>query len=288
MKDWLDALVQIVPASSYLEADEDAYEVLKEKKLSGTNFFVMNYSEGLGGEDREVQMPAILELLGIPYSGGTPLNKSLALNKAKAKEILAHNGIPTAKFKVAYSEEFDASGLSFPLFLKPVHEGSSIGVMEKSKVNGVIDLKESLNCLFSEFKQPILVEEFLSGKEYSVGLLGDELLPIIVQDYDGQFQTKKIKDAGIAYISPVPGLDSLLEKRLYSLARHSFRVLECLDIARLDFRLDDKNNPFVLEVNSPPCISGRSSFGAGVKAAGYTRVDVCKKILASALKRYDA
>lgn len=288
VKSWIDNLKKINEQSYHLEADENAYSFLYEKKLSGKNIFVINFSEGLRGEDREAHMPSILELLGIPYLGGSPLNKSLVLHKAKAKEVFKANNIPTANFLVAQNHLIDVDSLKFPVFMKPEHEGSSIGVGNYSKVENEKELRENLKYMLNEFKQPILIEEFLSGKEYSIGLLGNELLPLIGKDYEGvaNFQSGDIKrTSAVKYISPAITNRSL-ENEMFSLAQKSFKVTDCRDIARIDFRLHE-GKPYVLEINAPPGVSDGSSFWSSVVAKGYSRVEMIDKIISSAIKRYN-
>ena len=289
LSSWLEPLSKIHNSVTHIEADETAYHELKSRVDSGMNLFVINFSEGLFGRDRETQMPAILELLGIAYSGGGPLNKSLVLNKSRAKQIFQANNVPTAPFVVAYDSEVDISHLSFPLFLKPNCDGSSIGISELSKVDDLSSFKTSLDFYLNNFKQPILIEEYLSGNEFSVGLLGNEILPVISKDYGGfaNFQSSDIKYSDKVHYSSPANIDISLKDKLQSIAKKAFMVTACEDISRLDFRLDSLGNSYVLEINSPPGVGPESSLWTSISAAGYSRPQMIERIITNALKRYN-
>lgn len=162
-----------------VEADEDAYDRLRR---SGAEL-VFNVAEGIRGEDREAQIPAMLEMLGMPYTGSGPLTLALCLHKAKTKEILSWYGIPTPAFQVmSQPHEPLADTLGFPLIVKLLHEGSSMGLSYASVIDTPQALDDRVAYLLDTYAQPVLVEEFIDGREFTVPVLGHaspRALPVI-------------------------------------------------------------------------------------------------------------
>ena len=162
-----------------IEADEDAYERLRSSRVD----IVFNIAEGKRGEDREAQIPAMLEMLGIPYTGSGPLALALCLHKGKTKEILAWHGIPTPPFHIM-SQPYAPlpSTLRFPVIVKLLHEGSSMGLSYASVLTTPQALAERVAYLTRTYAQPALVEEFIDGREFTVPVLGNappRALPVI-------------------------------------------------------------------------------------------------------------
>lgn len=165
-----------------IEANEEAYDKLKKENPD----IVFNISEGLRGESRESQIPAMLEMLGIPYTGSGPLTLAIALDKALTHHVLRSNGVPSPSFQVF--EEPDqklGEGLSFPLVIKPLAEGSSKGVRSNSLVKNEKALRRQLRWVIKNYRQPAIAEEFLPGREFTVGIIGNEetkvLPPVEIQ-----------------------------------------------------------------------------------------------------------
>lgn len=162
-----------------IEADEDAYERLRG---SGVDL-VFNIAEGIRGEDREAQIPAMLEMLGIPYTGSGPLTMAVCLNKARTKEILFWHGVPTPAFQVwSHAEESLSDVLNFPLIVKLLHEGSSMGLSYDSVVESEEALRRRVGYVNETYSQPALVEEFVEGREFTVPVTGNSparVLPAI-------------------------------------------------------------------------------------------------------------
>lgn len=271
-----------------IEADEDCVQKLVEIKEKGKNILVINYSEGINGADREAHAPAVLELLGIPYTGGGILNKVICINKPETKKILRYHGIPTPNFDLANDNKYIIDPkLSFPLFLKPSREGSSIGITSDSLVHNPEKFYKVLTQMLDKFKQPILIEEYMSGKEFSVGLLGNSLLPLIEKSYTGGFQSDDVKYTDkVKYLSPAKSLSKKEEEEIKEIARISFDVTHCLDLARLDIKLDDHKSPFVLEINAPPGIHPGSSFTYAMSAAEISPKNMINEMIKNAIKRY--
>jgi D-alanine-D-alanine ligase len=168
-----------------IEADEHAYERLRTSGID----FVFNIAEGIRGEDREAQIPAMLEMLGIPYTGSGPLTLALCLHKGKAKEILGWHGIPTPPFQVvADPDAVDLNALTFPLIVKLLHEGSSMGLSYASVVETPEALTARIASVTQRYAQPVIVEHFVAGREFTVPVLGNtppRALPIIEVLFSG-------------------------------------------------------------------------------------------------------
>ena len=168
-----------------IEADVDAYGRLRAAGID----LVFNIAEGVRGEDREAQVPAMLEMLGIPYTGSGPLTLALCLHKGKTKEILSCYGIPTPAFQVmSQPDEPLADRLHFPLIAKLLHEGSSMGLSYASVVDTQPALVNRIACLIQTYQQPVLVEQFIEGREFTVPVLGNtppRALPVIEVRFQG-------------------------------------------------------------------------------------------------------
>src|SRR5687768_9109128 len=191
----LSALGEVVR----LEANEDFPERLRAERPD----LVFNIAEGLHGVNREAHVPAICEFFGIPYSGSDPFTLSLCLDKARTKEILSFHGVPTAPFVlvesmaqwpglrrrvIADAAATGAPALSLPLFVKPVHEGSSKGITEKNLCRSLAELESQVEFLLDHYDQPVLVEEYLPGAEFTCAILGNgagaRVLPIVGMRFD--------------------------------------------------------------------------------------------------------
>jgi len=298
VKHFKNCFSKVIP----IEANEKAYfELSKHKKEID---LVFNYSEGIFGQDREAQLPAILEMLQIPYTGSPPLTQALGLNKAKTKEILIANKIPTAPFQVFKSaEEKLAKNLEFPLIVKPVAQGSSAGITNKSVVGNEKELRKQIRWILATFSQPALVEPFLTGREFSVGLLGNppEVLPIIEADHSSlpkgyqPLDSLEVKwyveeQSQKSHLFCPAKISSNLETKIKKICRQTWKALGVLDWCRIDLRCDKKGNPYFLEINSPcgmipPEVSLTSYFPLAARAAGVDYESLLGKIAKIALKR---
>lgn len=296
------ALEQLGHKVFLVEADEKAY--FKFYRLRKKIDLVFNYSEGMYGRDREAQIPAMLEMLQIPYTGGSPLSYAIGLNKVKTKEILAYHQIPTPKWQVFKdgNEQLNKK-LKFPLLAKPQSEGSSKGIFAKNLVNNEKILRQIVKELLKEYKQPILVEEFLDSREFTVGVLGypPKILPIIEVRFDDlpkgmpkfdHFEAKWLYDnpklKADPLICPAP-IGQKLQKKIEEIVLKAFNVLELADWARFDIRLDKNNIPNILEVNCPaglnPDPKENSRFPRAARVAGLDFKSLLQEIISSAQKR---
>lgn len=267
----INAIHHAIVANGYdcidIEADENAYEKLKKQKKSID--LVFNIAEGLRGEIREAQIPAILEMLGIPYTHSGALAQAVTLDKALTKKIWQYHGLPTPKFAViGLNEKPYIEGLRFPVLVKPNSEGSSKGIFNDSLVEDPNRLIKIIRQIRKQYDNGVLVEEYLPGREFTVTVMGNRqpyILPIVEQNYDifptnlkkfASYEAKWLFEDSLpnphdAYICPAkltPSLEKLIEK----LCIQAFEVLNCRDISRIDLRLDAKGKPQLLEINTMP------------------------------------
>jgi D-alanine-D-alanine ligase len=285
-----------------IEADKKAYGKLQRLRPD----IVFNIAEGLRGESREAQIPAILELLGIPYTGSGPSALTMSLNKALTHQILAANRIPSPLYQIFTSSDTRVGRwLRFPLVVKPLAEGSGKGVRSSSLVKDAESLRKQVSWVTTTYHQAAIVEEFLPGREFTVGLIGNDeptVLPIVEIQLDKlpkgssplySYEAKWIWD------TPEKPLDMFtcpaqipdrLEKGIRRIAAKTFKILDCRDICRIDVRLDDEGKPHVLEVNPLPGMipdpAAHSCLPEAARAAGYTYDQLVCTIFWQALKRY--
>ena len=218
---------------------------------------VFNYCEGLKGLAREAQAPAILEVYDIPYVFSDPLTMALTLDKAMCKRVVRDCGIATADFAVIERlEDVGKIDLPYPLFLKPVAEGSGKGIGTNNRVLDAKALKASAADLLARFTQPVLVETYLSGREFTVGITGtgddaevlgvSEIVPLDGYHGDGYGLVNKEDWHGRLDIVGAPPDDA---KAAGAVALAAWRALRCLDGGRIDIRYDGNGRPHFIEVN---------------------------------------
>jgi D-alanine-D-alanine ligase len=267
---------------------------------------VFNIAEGKEGKFRESEVPAILDYLKIPYTGSDTFSLALALNKALTKKILKAEGIPTPDFQlfVKGDEELN-SELKFPMIVKPNCEGSAKGINKNNVVHNKEELYQRVKEIIGQYQQEALVEEFIEGKELTVGILENgktRVLPILEIDFSNceksgeYFYSWKMKEfQGNAEMGLVPSffcparLDPEIEKKVVDVALRTHRALGCLDISRTDIRLDKFNVPYVLEINPLPGLDPKeSNFPIMAYAAGMKYDDLIEAIILSASERKNA
>ena len=285
-----------------IEADENAYVKLRDGQFD----IVFNIAEGMNGVSREAQIPAMLEFLGVPYTGSDPLTLATCLDKARTKEVLSHNGIPTSRFIVIDSlGMIDEHSLRYPLFVKPLHEGSSKGIYNSSYVTSPELLRKEVERILNDYDEPALVEEYLPGREFTVALLGNgselKVLPPVEINFSSlpsealpvySYEAKWLwdtKDSPIeVFKCPAPLTEDLLKKIEETCAR-TFEILRCRDWTRIDLRLDASGEPNVIEVNPLPGIlpdpEEHSCFPMASRAAGLNYDEMINSVLDAALKR---
>ncbi len=299
----------------FLEGDVTLLDTIRSFKPD----ICFNFCEGHFGDAREAQVPALLEMLRIPYTGSRVLTLALTLDKPMTKRVLSYHGLPTPEFQVfeRVNEELDPT-LRFPLFVKPSREGTGMGVSAASIVQDEAQLRARLPELFERYHQPALVERFIQGREVTAGLVGNLVPPVArrMPDDDNAsrvsrglhfFPPLEVDFAGYApeeggiysnrlkvdlahdfhYACPAR-LDDDAVEQLQRLTASVFRVTGCLDVARVDFRLDadDHDRPYILEINPLPGLTaGYSDLCVEAEAEGWSHSRLINRILDEAATR---
>lgn len=267
--------------------------------INGNFDLAFNICEGFRGRGREAHIPALLEMIGLPYTGSDVLTLAVSLDKPTTKKILLHDGVATPRFQVFHSptDPLDAE-MRFPLFVKPAHEGSSMGISANSRVNDEAELRRQVDFICRAYKQPALVEEFIAGREFTIGIIGNgaelRTLPIMEIDFSRvpaeanniyTYQFKKEWTARENFLCPAP-VDDETGERMRLEALRAFSSLGCRDYARVDFRLGVDNTPYVIEINPLPGLApGYSDFPVSAEALGLSFPQLISEILNTALWR---
>ena len=235
-----------------IDVGPDIYYQLDKRKAHID--LVFNNTEGLEEKElREAIVPFFCEHLHIPYTGSSPKTFINKMDKATAKRIVAYDGVPTARFQLMVPGD-QLGDLSFPLMVKPYSEGTSIGISQKSKVHDVSELEHAVNSVYMQFNEAALVEEFLPGKEYTIGLIGQYVLPVLEIDFTkipGQPHVRDphVKDIENPYITHLAWTDKAREYAKIAIEAHE--SLEVRDYNRMDFRERD-DQLYFLEANVIP------------------------------------
>ena len=269
---------------------------LAQALVAGTRWdAVFNICEGLKGVAREAQVPALLEAFDIPYVFSDPLTLALALDKAKAKRVVRDAGVPTADFAVIESESDIARvQLPFPLFLKPLAEGSGKGVDSRSKVDTQEELENTARGLLRKFHQPVLVEEFLPGREFTVGITGTGAQAVVLgvseiipnENFIGHGYGLENKEGWENKLEVVLARDDAAIAA-GDVALMAWRALGCRDGGRADVRLDKNAQPCFIEVNPLAGIRpGYSDLCFIADFEGVSHQQLIGKFLASFLLRH--
>lgn len=251
---------------------------------------VFNMAYGIQGQNRYTHVPAMMEMLGIPYMGSGPAGHAIVQDKVMTKIVLQKNNIPTPGFWVFRTAEDKFDDLIFPVIVKPKLESTSMGM---EVVDNWDDLKSAVATQIEKYQQDILVEQFIPGREFAVGVIGNEpnleVLPIVeinLGDPD-KIQTKsdKVKKGGIDKICPAP-LSKEKTEELKKLCIKSFSALGLYDYTRVDIRMDKDENFYILELNSMASLGMGGSLVHAAKTAKYTYESLINKILDVAVMRY--
>ena len=288
----------------FIHADRDLPFALRKVKPD----ICFNMAEGLGGDAREAQVPALLEMLGIPYTGSRVLTNGISLDKTLTKRIWRDRRLPVAPFQEFLTgDEPLRVELKFPLFVKPAREGTGMGVDTNAIVNNEKELRERAQYIINAYQQPALVETFLPGREFTVGILGraDAKLysrhpewyekdgfhrfPVLELDtsqsatpwvYSQEAKSKEVgADGAPGYFCPAE-IEPELEKKLRYFALRAHLLLNALDLSRTDIRLDEEGNPRVMEINTLPGLTpDYSDLCLQAKAEGIRYEDLILEIL---------
>ncbi|MFN8381458.1 MAG: hypothetical protein U0V02_05935 [Anaerolineales bacterium] len=290
--------------TTFIQADRDLPYALREVKPD----ICFNIAEGLGGDAREAQVPALLEMLGIPYTGSRVLANGISLDKTLTKRIWRDRRLPVAPFQeFNIGDEPLRPELKFPLFVKPAREGTGMGVDMKAICNNEKELRERAEYIINVYQQPALVETFLPGREFTIGILGraDAKLysrhpdwyekdgfhrfPVLELDssrsvtpwvYSNEAKSKEVgADGSPGYFCPAD-IEPELEKKLKYFALRAHQLLNTLDVSRTDIRLDEDGNPRVMEINTLPGLTpAYSDLCLQAEAEGIRYEDLVLEIL---------
>ena len=299
----LKVAIEVFHHVTLIEADNYAFEKFKQSKPD----IVFNIAEGFNNLSRESQIPAMLDMLNIPYTGSDALTLGICLDKARTKEILSYYKVPNAKFLLVdkYTPLSNHS-IEFPSIVKPVSEGSSKGIFNSSLVRNYNELNAEIKRVVDEYNQPAIIEEFLPGKEFTVAIIGNgdntEIFPIVEIKYENfpdnvehlySYEAKWILDTkdNVFDVFECPAaIDNDLEKQIKDAALRTYKVLRCKDWSRIDIRLDKNGTPNVIEINPLPGImpdpNENSSFPKAARAAGINYNEMIQRVLLEACKRY--
>lgn len=280
-----------------LEADDKIIEKLKKAKVD----IIFNIAEGTNGREREAQIPAIASMLSIPYSGSDETTLCIALDKALTKRILSTYHIKSPKSIVlSKTSKISVKGLKFPVIIKPNAEGSSKGISDISVVKSRSELIKLVNANFNAYGEDMLAEEYIDGREFTVGIIGNGNDTYVFPPMEIKFKkptqdnfsvysfnVKKDYKKFIEYKCP-SDIDKIAENKMIENARRIYFALGCRDFARIDFRTDKNNEPYFIEINPLPGLAPNySDFPMIAEFCGVSYDTLVVKVLNSALKRYN-
>ena len=288
-----------------IEANLDAFQKLREQKENID--LVFNIAEGLNGDARESQIPIFCEMLGIPYTHSSPTTHAIKLNKQMTKDLLENAGVvvPHAQVFRTINDPLNPK-LKYPFIVKPNKQGSSKGIFNDSVVHDLNSLKKAVERVLKEFDNEALVEEYIDGREFTVALLGNppKMLPPIEQKFDflpagfnkvAGYELKWIyedalKDLTVAYDCP-PNVSKEIMDLIESTSLCVWNTLDVKDCARIDYRLNDENTLYFIEINTLPGINpdpnGLSYFPTAASHAGLDFNQLVDGIINSARSRYN-
>ena len=263
---------------------------------------VFNLCESVyGNSSWEMNIPALLDLFRVPYTGSSALTLGLCQDKGKVKDILLSQGVLTPRYKIFDRRVTPIKGNIFPIIVKPLHEDGSLGISRASVVFDDEALNRQIQYVIEKYDQPALVEEFIDGRELNVGLLETNgkvgALPISEIDYsefpegfpkicgyEGKWVPESNEYQKSKPICPAP-LEWVMKKRMEHIAIRAFKLFGCRDYARVDMRVDREGKIYVLEVNPNPDISPQSGMTRAIKAGGMTYEEFIRVLLERALQR---
>ena len=285
-----------------LEASDELPFRLREARPD----IVFNMAEGLYGPNRESHVPAICEFWSIPYTGSDPLTLALCLDKGRTKEILSHHGIPTARFTVVGGPEELDGFAAWPAIVKPLHEGSSMGITRASYCRSRAEVRRAIEGVVARYRQPALVEGYLGGREFTCAILGNgndaRALPIIeinfaalppdalpIYSYEAKWIWDRPEEPLDIFRCPAD-VDAELAAAVERTSLAAYRLLRCRDWARIDLRCDDRGVPHVLEVNPLPGIhpdpAMHSCLPKAARAAGLDYSEMILSVLRAGAARH--
>ena len=283
----------------------DIEKAFKELAASDVDL-VVNVCERINNSSLlEPHAASMFDILQIPYTGSNPSTLSLCIDKIRVKKLLAYNKIPTPRWDYAYTVDDDIDeNLRYPLIVKPANTDNSIGISNDSVVTDQEGLKAQLKKIIIDLGSPALIEEYIEGDEYDVSILGSEdddlvVLPLsrsIFKNMSGgdwhiytnemKFGQKKIEDYGIVVQRPPKNISKRLESLLTEIALDTYNILDCHDYGRVEIRVDEYDNPYVLELNPNPSINVHDCIPSVAKLSGLEYADFLEKVITMAINRY--
>lgn len=263
---------------------------------------VFNLCESVYGNSCwEMNIPALLELFQIPYTGSPPLTLGLCQDKGKVKDILLSQGIQTPRYQIVDRPSVPVRDPLFPMIVKPLHEDGSLGISKESVVFDEKALRRQIRYILDRYHQPALVEEFIEGRELNVSLMEIqgriEVLPISEIDYsefpegipricgyEAKWMQESLEYQRSKPICPAP-LKEGIRKRIEQVAIQVFKLFRCRDYARIDLRVNPEGKIYIIEVNPNPDISPQSGMTRSIKTQGMTYAEFIGNLLERALQR---
>ena len=263
--------------------------------------FVFNIAEGIGNyRSREAQVPSVLEMLNIPYSGADPQCLAICLDKSLTKKLIAMAGVPTPTWRLITDtkqlKDTSWDDFPFPVFVKPAYEGSSKGILQGCRAESASQMAETVQGLLERYRQPVIVEEFIDGDELTAGVVGNSppkvigIMRVLPRNREEHFiyslTVKREWERLIDYECPANvGVDAL--QRITDASLKTFEVLGCRDVSRVDFRLSPEGTPYFLEINPLPGLSPKTSdLPIMAIKMGWTYDVLVSSILNAAMERY--
>ncbi|HEX6999013.1 MAG TPA: D-alanine--D-alanine ligase [Gammaproteobacteria bacterium] len=292
----VDAIADALGALGHEVVRIGHVKALAARLVAGERWdLVFNICEGVAGFGRESQVPALLEAYDVPYTFSDPLVCALTLHKAMAKHVARGCGLATPDFAlVATAAEAAAVDLPLPVFVKPVAEGTSKGVTAASLVTSRARLRKVCAELLGAYRQPVLVERFLPGREFTVGILGTgaevralaTLEVVLREDADAAVYSYRNKAEWQRLVEYRLLAPDRLRQEVEGLALAAWRCLGCRDAGRVDVRLDEHGRPHLLEVNPLAGLTpGHSDLPIMAELAGMSYERLIAEIVASTLRR---
>ena len=281
-----------------LEADEALPEKLRHEQID----IAFNIAEGLNGRGREAQVPAMLHFFGIPLTGSDETTLCIALDKALTKRIVSSYKIRTPRCVVLSAKTpLSAGSLRYPVIIKPNAEGSSKGISDISIVKNRKELRELVKRNISLYRQDMLAEEYIEGREFTVGILGNgrniKVFPPMEIVYKKFTQENyhvynyKLKQSFTEYVDyQCPAaLTKEQETEMKDMSRKIYNILGCMDLARIDFRMAADGRIYFIEINPLPGLApGYSDYPMLAEFCGVSYTDLINGILEAALERVNA
>jgi D-alanine-D-alanine ligase len=292
----LEAIRNAIRKMGHEVIDFEATSDLPAKLGSADVDIVFNIAEGLKGRNRESQVPALLDMMGLPYTGSDATTLAVTLDKGLAKKVVAEEGVPTPpSFLISDAREKIPSTVLYPLIVKPVAEGSSKGIYSSSVVHSENELRETAGKIIERYHQPALVETYVGGREFTVALLGEkrpkvlppmEILFLDKVDFPVYSYEYKLDFENHIRYETKPSLTPKQKNLIESYSRKAFMALGCRDVARMDFRMDLYGNLYFLECNPLPGLTpGWSDLCLIAEGCGMSYETIIQEILSPAVKR---